>query len=180
MTSPSVYLAIYGISATIPGIGASPTPVGTAPHPTGANAILSRDPDQLQSMEVHLNNFTGPWTKEIDMIVTEDPRAYPEHASSLTIGTRYQYWWSLTQTARPYNLFNLQRSVPASDYLFRVIPQNTLLSNNPNPYTLDQDVTVRNDYHAFIPVCVLTVMGNTALLNHTGSNGVESHEFCLG
>ncbi|KAL9060942.1 MAG: hypothetical protein Q9162_000386, partial [Coniocarpon cinnabarinum] len=109
MTSPSVYLAINGISATKVYNGAFQSRVGSVGSASIATTIISMAPENLQSVEEHISGFSGPWQSELSLIISgQGPEA------SSTAGAL-----NFTQIAKPYNLFNLQRPVPASDYFFR-------------------------------------------------------------
>ena len=113
VTSPSVYVAIEGVSATISN-PANFKPVGSV---TKGSTLLSYDPADLSSVVQHLRNFPGDWQQELSFFDSATLSSGARYATELPAG-RGAWAWDFSQQAEPYNLFNLQRPVPASAYFF--------------------------------------------------------------
>ncbi|KAL9085069.1 MAG: hypothetical protein Q9159_004884 [Coniocarpon cinnabarinum] len=137
MTSPSVYLAIQGVSAVNSYNVMFQSKVGSVGSAHVASTVISYLPQHLSSIEQHISGFSGPWQSELDILV----------------GGNYS---SLTNVPRSYDLRNLQRPVPPSAYFFRatdvVTPAQTGSSFQSNTFYGPRDTTISNDYKAYIAV----------------------------
>ncbi|KAL9049657.1 MAG: hypothetical protein Q9162_007099 [Coniocarpon cinnabarinum] len=154
MTSPSVYLAIAGISATKFYNQAWQTGFGSVGSASVATTLISQRPEDLKSVEQHIFGYNGPWQSEVSMIVTDTPSDYPQYSNNLT-------GWNFTNVEKPYNLFNDQRPVPASDYFFRAVDNrigprdaegNPVRTDWKLSYVSLANTIISNDYRAYIAV----------------------------
>lgn len=132
MPSPLVYLAFQGVSAHSL---SRELPAGPFGHVFSANKIISMSAEELQSIEQHVPGFSGPWQSELSMIVSG--------------GTWNAF--NMIEVPKSYNLFNLQRPVPASDYFFRA-PDLVAYPESKVPQFQPLDTTIRDNYNARIPV----------------------------
>ena len=139
MTSPSVYLALSGLSAQMTEGNIPYVKLGSAEP----NTVVALPPAELSSVVRHLEDYTGPWQSELKTIVSS--ASGTDNRFGYSGGDDTPWIWLMTQSAEPYNLFDLQRPVPASAQFFAALGWGVYPT----------DTIIRPDYHARIAVSSL-------------------------